>query len=449
MGSHNDDNEPRVASSRRSFDFAVRPLLRQVPERLERPLPERTFPERLLVSCFPFFRPVIHTADPVPSLEAADDVSVRLADANHALHDNENDEDGNNGDARGGSYARSLLPRVIGSLCRCLPWHWTGNENHGVARRLGEAATLGSNQIARRLGKASDKQAGGDEDGETATGETEEEVRREGQNEAKGKGVKEVKREGEKEVREEGEEEEPPVYLRFENQTEATVNVLWLSHTGEERCYFTLFAAAPFTISNRANFFQNHPTQTQAAVDVLWLSHTGEEHCYFTLQPACCNTQATFEGNVWLVRDAATQKLLHHRVKVALRSSVGRRQRYLIRPRPSQQHILVGTANAAVAAASGTATADGGTTTAGAASISAGSSSKRVVMEEEAEGDVRVPSCYRQVVGTAVGVPVVAHGRVCMPALCAAADIVEHMLQALCAAADIVEHMLEVTALRG
>ncbi|CAI5982218.1 unnamed protein product [Closterium sp. NIES-64] len=406
MGSHNDDNEPRVASSRRSFDFAVRPLLRQVPERLERPLPERTFPERLLVSCFPFFRPVIHSADPVPSLEAADDVSVRLADANHALHDNENDEDGNNGDARGGSYARSLLPRVIGSLCRCLPWHWTGNENHGVARRLGEAATLGSNQIARRLGKASDKQAGGDEDGETATGETEEEVRREGQNEAKGKGVKEVKREGEKEVREEGEEEEPPVYLRFENQT-------------------------------------------QAAVDVLWLSHTGEEHCYFTLQPACCNTQATFEGNVWLVRDAATQKLLHHRVKVALRSSVGRRQRYLIRPRPSQQHILVGTANAAVAAASGTATADGGTTTAGAASIGAGSSSKRVVMEEEAEGDVRVPSCYRQVVGTAVGVPVVAHGRVCMPALCAAADIVEHMLQALCAAADIVEHMLEVTALRG
>ncbi|CAI5991079.1 unnamed protein product [Closterium sp. NIES-64] len=446
MGSHNDDNEPRVASSRRSFDFAVRPLLRQVPERLERPLPERTFPERLLVSCFPFFRPVIHTADPVPSLEAADDVSVRLADANHALHDNENDEDGNNGDARGGSYARSLLPRVIGSLCRCLPWHWTGNENHGVARRLGEAATLGSNQIARRLGKASDKQAGGDEDGETATGETEEEVRREGQNEAKGKGVKEVKREGEKEVREEGEEEEPPVYLRFENQTEATVNVLWLSHTGEERCYFTLFAAAPFTISNRANFFQNHPTQTQAAVDVLWLSHTGEEHCYFTLQPACCNTQATFEGNVWLVRDAATQKLLHHRVKVfrskffnqscdtsllvaPMRIPHSGCPSFLGRPSTEVPHPP--------------------TPIPAAHTGCAGSSSKRVVMEEEAEGDVRVPSCYRQVVGTAVGVPVVAHGRVCMPALCAAADIVEHMLQALCAAADIVEHMLEVTALRG
>ncbi|CAI7892920.1 unnamed protein product, partial [Closterium sp. NIES-54] len=53
---------------------------------------------------------------------------------------------------------------------------------------------------------------------------------------------------------------------------------------------------------------------TEATVDVLWLSHTGEEHSYFILLPACCNTQATFEGNVWLVRDAATQKLLH-RVK--------------------------------------------------------------------------------------------------------------------------------------
>ncbi|CAI5532480.1 unnamed protein product [Closterium sp. Naga37s-1] len=176
-------------------------------------------------------------------------------------------------------------------------------------------------------------------------------------------------------------------------------------------------------------------TQTEATVDVLWLSHTGEEHSYFTLLPACCNTQSTFEGNVWLVRDSATQKLLH-RVKVALCSSVGRRQRYLIRPLPSQQHMLRGSANIDAAAAGrgcdgaapADAAADGGNA-APAASIGAGSSGKRVVTEDEAEGDLRVPSCYRQVVGTAVGVPVVAHGHVCMQALCAAADVIEHMLQ--------------------
>ncbi|CAI5497714.1 unnamed protein product [Closterium sp. Naga37s-1] len=346
-------------------------MLLQNPERFrsERPLSERTLPERLLASCFP-----------VSSLEAAEDVSVRLADANYALHDSDSDEDGNNGDLRGGSYARSLLPRVIGSLCRCLPWHWTANENHGAARRLGGVATRRSNQIARRLGGAAGKQAGGDEEEGTVRvaegevgGEGDEEAREEGAKEVRGEVEKEVREEGE-EVREEGEEEQPPVYLRFENQTEARV-------------------------------------------DVLWLSHTGEEHCYFGLLPACCNTQATFEGNVWLVRDAATQKLLH-RVKVALCSSVGRRQRYLIRPRPSQQHMLLGAAvdHAAAAAAA-------------AAAGNAAACVKQVVVEDEAEGDVRVPSCYRQVVGTAVGVPVVAHGRVCMPALCAAADIVEHMLE--------------------
>ncbi|CAI7907378.1 unnamed protein product, partial [Closterium sp. NIES-53] len=173
----------------------------------------------------------------------------------------------------------------------------------------------------------------------------------------------------------------------------------------------------------------NPNPQTEATVDVLWLSHTGEEHSYFILLPACCNTQATFEGNVWLVRDAATQKLLH-RVKVALCSLAGCRQRYLIGPRPSQQRMLLAAANSDADAAAATAggrggdAADGGTATAGAASISG----KRVVTEDEAERDVRVPSCYRQVVGTAVGVPVVAHGHVCMQALCAAADIVEHML---------------------
>ncbi|CAI7850329.1 unnamed protein product [Closterium sp. NIES-53] len=91
-------------------------MLLQNPERFrsECPLSERTLPERLLASCFPFCHPLTRTADPVSSLEAADDVSVRLADANHALHDSDNDEDDNNEDVR----SPTVLPFVLRSSAR-------------------------------------------------------------------------------------------------------------------------------------------------------------------------------------------------------------------------------------------------------------------------------------------------------------------------------------------
>eukprot|EP00271_Cylindrocystis_brebissonii_P006451 TRINITY_DN19243_c0_g1_i1.p1 TRINITY_DN19243_c0_g1~~TRINITY_DN19243_c0_g1_i1.p1 ORF type:complete len:402 (+),score=57.74 TRINITY_DN19243_c0_g1_i1:693-1898(+) len=127
--------------------------------------------------------------------------------------------------------------------------------------------------------------------------------------------------------------------------------------------------------------------QTTTPVSVYWFSHTGEEKLYYSLNGGCSIAQQSYAGNVWVVKDKASDKLL-----LRIKADTRKRQLCCIR-----QVSLYCTADPSV--------------------------------DEPTEEDVAIPSCYSKRVTSCQGIAIVGGEKVCLDALMATKEVVERMLQ--------------------